>query len=38
MKLRGFTLMEGMLASALGLMVLAGSLTVGVQLQRKAML
>jgi type IV pilus assembly protein PilW len=36
MRARGFTLMEAMLASALGLVVLAGTLTVGVQLQRKA--
>ena len=36
MSRRGFTLMEAMLASALGLVVLAASLTVGVQLQRKA--
>ena len=36
MRSRGFTLMEAMLASALGLVVLAASLTVGVQLQRKA--
>jgi type IV pilus assembly protein PilW len=36
MRARGFTLMEAMLASSLGLVVLAGTLTVGVQLQRKA--
>jgi type IV pilus assembly protein PilW len=34
---RGFTLMETMVASAMGLLVLTATLTVGVQLQRKAM-
>jgi type IV pilus assembly protein PilW len=33
---RGFTLMEAMVASSMGLVVLAATLTVGVQLQRKA--
>ena len=33
---RGFTLMETMVASALGMVVLAGTLTVGVQLQGRA--
>lgn len=36
MRSRGYTLMEAMVASALGLVVLAGSLTVGVQLQGRA--
>ena len=36
MSRRGFTLMETMVASALGLVVLAGTLTVGVQLQGRA--
>jgi len=34
---RGFTLMETLVASAMGLLVLTATLTVGVQLQRKAM-
>ncbi len=33
---RGFTLMEGMVASAMGLVVLTVTLSVGLQLQRKA--
>ncbi|HEY1907245.1 MAG TPA: hypothetical protein VGG91_14460 [Myxococcaceae bacterium] len=33
---RGFTLMEAMVASAMGMVVLTATLTVGVQLQRKA--
>jgi len=36
MSRRGFTLMEAMVASAMGLVVLTATLTVGVQLQRKA--
>lgn len=34
---RGFTLMETLVASAMGLLVLTATLTVGVQLQRKAL-
>jgi type IV pilus assembly protein PilW len=37
MNARGFTLMETLVASAMGLLVLTATLTVGVHLQRKAM-